>query len=515
MKVRGVNIHHQLSALCVAVVLALAGGSARASDTDLTREQQLRKLRLDERLMQLDLSKSRLQTQQHELETIRELYKQGFVALQTYDQAENSYQDAVLQFESAEINLEQTKLELLTNATNIAVVEARKYKADDGRSMVEIILENASETRDALLVDTSLSEQEVQSLLTVENIYVSLRNGPIVAEPYEQHIPSLKVGERRTLTFRLLRDEDIVVVDMSYLDIKSDRRSVILQKGSGQDLPDINSAQFSQVGELEAEVRFDLVLERLSEEERSFALAVVGLPRRIDYSFVSGGAKVSQVKFDESKSVDKTSLRLRIPENLDPRFIDRTRTFFAMVSEPAEYGPINALRAKYVDEEVPEAEVKTLEVAYVKLELIPKGLAELEVVVSNRYQEIKIGDAMEIQVQFLNRGTAPVQNIKAILDLPYEWKSSAEPALIRILEPDDRVAVDIRATPPGDIAVGNYEVGIEAEGQMGNVNIESPQKNITVRVGASSRLAGNTILIGVLVVLVVGIGLASVRISRR
>ena len=87
--------------------------------------------------------------------------------------------------------------------------------------------------------------------------------------------------------------------------------------------------------------------------------------------------------------------------------------------------------------------------------------------------------------------------------------------MIRIIEPDDRVAIDIQATPPSDIAVGNYEVGIEAEGQMGNVNIDSPQKNITVRVGARSRLAGNSILIGILVVLVVGIGLASVRISRR
>ena len=122
---------------------------------------------------------------------------------------------------------------------------------------------------------------------------------------------------------------------------------------------------------------------------------------------------------------------------------------------------------------------------------------------------------MEIQVQFLNRGTAPVQNIKAVLDLPYEWKSSVQPALIRMLEPDERIAVDIRTTPPDDVAVGNYEVGIEAGGQMGNINIESPQKNLTVRVGARSRLAGNTILISILVVLVVGIGLASVRISRR
>ena len=500
--------------ICVAIVLALTGQIAAASRS-LTREQQLSKLRLDERLMQLEQSKTSLQTQKEELETITELYKGGYVALQTFQLTDINYQKARLEFEAAEIELEETKLDLLRNATHITVVEARKYKTDDGRGMVDIRLENSSDIRDALLVDASLSEKELRTLLTVENIYVSLRNGAIVGEPYEVHILSLKVGEQRLLTYRLLRDEEAVVVDMSYLDVDSDRRWVILKKGSDQDLPSINSAQFSQTADLESEVGFGLTVERLSEDERSFALAVVGLPRRIDYSFVDQGAKINQVKFDESTSKNVLSLRMRIPENLDARYIGRTRTFFAMVAEPTEYGPINALQAKYGDEAIPEAEVKKLKVGYVKLELIPKGVGELEVVVSNRYQEIRVGDTMTIQVQFLNRGTAAVQNIKAVVDLPYEWESSVTPNLIKILDPDERAAIEVSAVPPSDIAVGNYDVGIEAQSQVGNINIESLEKNITVRVGARSNMTGNAILIGILVLLVVGIGLASIRISRR
>ena len=41
------------------------------------------------------------------------------------------------------------------------------------------------------------------------------------------------------------------------------------------------------------------------------------------------------------------------------------------------------------------------------------------------------------------------------------------------------------------------------------------QIDITIHVGARSNVAGNTILIGILVLLVVGIGLASIKISRR
>ena len=50
---------------------------------------------------------------------------------------------------------------------------------------------------------------------------------------------------------------------------------------------------------------------------------------------------------------------------------------------------------------------------------------------------------------------------------------------------------------------------------MGNENIQSPEKNITVHVGARTNVTGNAILIGILVLLVTGIGAISVRVFRR
>ena len=107
--------------------------------------------------------------------------------------------------------------------------------------------------------------------------------------------------------------------------------------------------------------------------------AVVGLPQRIEYAFVDEGAKVNQIKFDETKSKGFLQLELEIPEKLDRRFVGRTRTFFAMVTEPFEYDRINAIKAKYGDDPVPEDDIKVLKVNYVKLELIPKGIGKLEV----------------------------------------------------------------------------------------------------------------------------------------
>ena len=474
----------------------------------LTKDQQLSKLRLRESMLQLDYRSASLQSHRDELTATTELFDQGFVALQKYKQTLNRFEQARLNYEEAEINLEKIKLNLLKNATHIVVEQAHKYKTEDGKSMVDLTLSNDSDIRDALLVDESLSEEELRILLKVENIYISLRHGPIVGEPYEVRIPSLAVGERKSLTFRLLSDEEAVYVGLNYLDIH-ESKPVILKKGSS------NSSQFSQEGELNETVSFGLTLQRLSDDERNFALAAVGLPQRIDYAFHNDGAKVNQVKFDETTSKVQVQLQLEIPEKLNERFIGRTRSFFALVTNPSEYAQITAFRAKYGDDPIPEKEIKTLKSDYVKLELIPKGIGKLEVLVSNRYQEIKVDEELQIRVEFLNRGTVAVQNIKAALDLPYEWEEEVDPALIKILDPGERIPINIKARPPVDIAIGDYELGVEAQGQVGTENIESLEKNITVRVGARSNIAGNTILIGILVLLVCGIGLASVKISRR
>jgi len=219
----------------LSALLLLGTGTGWSERTVLTRQQQLDKLQLLERQKHLEQAIESLATSLGELQTTQGLYEDGFVALQTFNATKNSYEEARLQLEEAEILLEQTTLDLLKNATQIVVREARKYKSVDGKSMVDITLENASDVRDAMVVDPSLTQQDLQALLRVENIFVSLRNGPVVGEPYESRIAALEVGARRILTYRLLRDEDDVSVVLSYLDIEEESTPVILRKGGRTD----------------------------------------------------------------------------------------------------------------------------------------------------------------------------------------------------------------------------------------------------------------------------------------
>ena len=63
--------------------------------------------------------------------------------------------------------------------------------------------------------------------------------------------------------------------------------------------------------------------------------------------------------------------------------------------------------------------------------------------------------------------------------------------------------------------MGDYTVKMQAEGHTGVEIVEAVDKNLTVRVAAESSITGTVILVSVLIVLVIGIAVASIKISRR
>ena len=282
-------------------------------------------------------------------------------------------------------------------------------------------------------------------------------------------IPSLKLGAQKTLTFRLLRDSPRVGVRMKFLD-KERVMSIVLKKEALQDVPTINSAQFSQEGDLGTKVRFDIMLERLSEEEKTFRLVVINLPREIDYAFVDPNtdAKLSQVKFTEETPKQRLNLVLTIPEKLSRERVDRTIKLYVFVTEASELAAINALRKQHGDEPIPRDDVEKIKGNQVALELIPRGVGELELIISNRYQEIQMGQDVTIRVDIHNKGTMTVQNVKAVVDPPYEWQAEVSPILIKEVAPGEKSPVIIKMMPPQELSVGEYDVQVEAQGEVGN-----------------------------------------------
>lgn len=501
--------------LCLA--LCWAPIEARAQEQSLNKEERLNRLKLKEAQMNRDQAEASLGSYQREYESVRQLHDQGVATLKEANEAQADYEEAILTFEQAKIDLEKAKLDFLENSTHLSIVEAKTYNTREGERMAEITLLNASRVSQALGAGEDLSPETIAGWLGVQNIIVSLEEGnSIVGDPYEVIVPSLKLGEQKTLKFHLLRDTRKVGVRLRFLD--EDRlMSIVLKKEALQDAPTINSAQFSQEGRLGEKVRFGIELERLSEEEKTFSLVVVNLPRQIDHSFVDPqtDAKLSQVKFTEETPKQFLELALTIPEKISRDLVDRTIKFCVIVTEAAELAGINALRQRYGDDPVPAEEVEKIKGNKVALELIPRGVGELELIISNRYQEITMDQKVTIRVDVHNKGTLAVQNVKAVVDPPYEWQEEVDPVLIKDIASREKSPVIIRLIPPRDVSVGEYNVDVEAQGEVGNEKVESVQKSITVRVTARTNLVGNVALIGGLVVVVLGIALVTVKISRR
>lgn len=513
-----------LTALAAATAAA-AGVPAAAPDTvqagpDLrTKEQRLYEIQLREAQWKVDVAQLDMQTKLSDYEENKELFEQRIRRLDELNQTQRAYLQAKLAYDQAVSSLEQTRLSFLRAATHISIVEASKYRTPDGNRQVVISLQNASNLRQALSLNPERSEAEVRALLEIQNIKVSIQgsSGLVVGEPYEVQVPSLRLDEQQRLTFRLLDDLDAVVVVVTALEGQPTTYRIVLRKESLQDYPTINSVQFSQEGELNTRVRYDLILERLAEDMRTFRLAVVNLPTEIPFAFLdqATNASLTQVKFSEEATRQQLELELQIPEKLSRSFIDETLEFYVLVTDEEGFQHLGQLTRFFGTRPVELDSLRHVSGNRERFELIPRGKGALETVVANRYQEVRIGQDVNARVDLLNTGTLEVTGVHLIITPPLGWTCTTTPDTIRRILPTEKEPVNIRLVPPDNLGVSEYDVRIEAAGYVDDERVEATEKDITVRVEARANLVRNALVIGGVIVLVVGVAVGSIRISRR
>ncbi|MCC7261119.1 MAG: hypothetical protein IT369_01225 [Candidatus Latescibacteria bacterium] len=494
-------------------LLSLAA-PARSAEPALNREQQMQQLQIRDRQLLLEQRRALLESHRRDLQAAQDLRDKGLLSPRKYRLLLDRFQEAQLDYDQAEILLEQTKLELLKNAIRLVVVEARPYTAAEGWSMVDIALQNQAEPGSALLVNPAFSPEETRTLLRVENIYVSLLKGPIIGEPYERRVPSLEAGETRTLTFRLLQESADIVVSLRYLDTH-DEQPILFKQNPAHALPTIAAAPFSQVGELGREVLYDLTLERPPGGEQSFALALLGLPSQFPAGFLDQGAAVSQVRFADQATRTRLSLEVELPATLDAGRAGQTMPFFALVTVPSDYTRINALQARYAGRQVPEEELRRLKASYTRLELTPRGMGRLELLVDSHVLEVTPGLSATIEIELANRGSAAVRDIRPSLLAPPGWQSDLRPELIPVLEPGARQTLQLLAQPTAGQAAGDHEFAIGAQGQLEAERVEAPEEHLTIHLDTPTNWTNALWLLGALVALMAAAGVVSIRLARN
>lgn len=516
------NTHRSIACALCTVLLSVAG--AGADTARLTRDELLNRLQTRQAQLALDSAESEKDRSQVELNEIQRLYNDKVVTVEELNMAQQTYQQATLNHEQAKIELEKTRLEFLGDATLVTVKDARKFRTEDGRFLVAIKIGNDSDLDKA---KTAISEEgedaqaEAEALLTIDQLVVSLHHPQdaktIVGDPFQQIIKDFVLGAEKELTFELLvKDLDSVSIGMEYLDEKK-AYSVFLKKDALQDLPTITSTQYAQEGRLESKIRYDLVLERLSKTEQSFIPVVLNLPRSISYAFLdpASGARITQLKFNEELTKQTLDFELSIPKNLDKSLIDANVNMTILVIRKADLKNVHKIIEQYGGEDIPAEAFAEIKANKVELILIPKGVGKLDILIANLYKEVRQGEDVEFKLSILNSGTLELRNIQPEIDLPLDWEGTLEPKEVKVVAPGEKVKFQARLIPALDVSVGEYSINIEAVGHSGYEKIEATRKNYTVRLAAKTNLTGTLLLVTVLIVLVLGIAIASVKISRR
>ncbi|MCG8608861.1 NEW3 domain-containing protein, partial [bacterium] len=463
------------------------------------------------RLLGLRRAKEAYEYAQAEFRRQQDLFDRNLISELDLSRARNNFADA-------EVNYQQSLLAVLFEAQYVSVQGAVKYQREDGRKHVRLKLANASggtaEFRKLLNIDDELFRSLQPDI--INDVYVSLLNdeNAIISQPYEAKIEELRFGQPVELDFTLLQELDAVTVNLVYGSGTQRMPKIYLQKDATVNKVVVQSEQFSQEVELGGEASFDLTLELFSGVTNTFKLEVVNLPTPINRYFVDPGseARLSQFKFTESTNTRRAALQIYLPDRPTQGIvIDEPIPFYVLVVPRDQAYQLGNIRDRTWTSE----EIEQLNVGFVKLDLVPRGVGRLLVRAPQLFHSIKPNETVSVGIELVNEGTRRLDNIEIEADPPLNWIKQIEPSLVPALDISKERRVDLSFTPPADVAVGRYEVRVRTTSLSDNQPIAGEDKTITIEVQPEANVLGTAIIVLLILGLVVGIVLFGVRLSRR
>jgi hypothetical protein len=243
---------------------------------------------------------------------------------------------------------------------------------------------------------------------------------------------------------------------------------------------------------------------------RQFQLKAVNLPHQISYSFIdpTTQARLSQVNFPAGVTQQTLGLRLYLPERADAQVsIDEAMEFWALVTDQAQ--------AFQQERSYPLAEIEQSRAGRARLIVIPRGLGKIEASAASLYTEIQPGETAEGNITIRNTGTRLLENIKLTTEYPLNWRIEVLPDIVSALEINREAAVKLRILPPAEVQVGDYEIRIKTESYAYNRRVPSEDKIYRVSIKARTNIWGTAALVGGLLLLVIGILVFGVKLTRR
>ena len=493
-----------LSLVALATVLNVCFAGAQGVSTFNQRDDTYR-------LLGLKRAKETYEMALNDYRRQEELFSKQLINQAEFERAKNILSDA-------EVNYQQSLLAVLFEEQFITVTEAIKYHAPDGARRVRLTIANTSGGTAEFQKLLNIDDELFQSLQpdVINNVYVSLLNDDqtIVGQPYEKKIDVLRHGEPKQIDFGLLEDLDIVTVYIIYSNGMERSMKIFLQKDATVNKVAVQSEQFSQEIELGEKASFDLSLELFSGVDKTFSLVVVNLPDQIGRFFKNpdGDARLSQIKFTESSRTKRAALEVSLPDRpTDEVPIDKPIPFYVLVMPNDKMNSALDFSKKIWTDE----EVEKLDVGFVRLEMIPRGIGKLLIRAPQLYRSIEMGEPANLKMELVNEGSHRLDNIDIKVDLPLNWQKRIDPQTVLSLGVGEEALVSLDFFPSEDVSVGKYDLRVRTSAVSNNQRVNGDDKTLTVEIRASANLLGTAIVVIFIVGLVGGIVVFGVRLSKR
>jgi hypothetical protein len=463
------------------------------------------------RLLGLKRAKEYYEVTKKDFERQQMMFQKGLISQVELDRAKNAEADA-------EVNYQQSLLAVLFEQQYVTIEKAVKYQAANSAKRVKLMVANASSGGEEFQKLIGIEDKLFRSLQPdiIQNVYISLYNaeGAIISQPYEVKIELLKSGEPREVDFGLLQDVDAVTVNIIYGNGTSRTLKIFLQKDNSANNVAVQSQQFSQEAELGKTATYDLNLELFSGTNNTFTLEVLNLPQQINRYFrdVATSARLSQIKFTELSNSKKAALDVSLPDRpTDQVTMDKAIPFFVVVIPANRLDEFRNLQSKVWT----EADIKRLNVGYVRLELMPRGKGRLLVRAPQLYFSLKPEGSVQLVADVVNEGTRRLDNVKIDVDVPLNWTKKVEPQVIPTLDIDQEQRVTITAIPPKGISVGRYELRLRTSGLSDNQPVNAEDKTVTAEILTETSVIGTILLVLAILGLIGGMVLFGIRLSKR
>jgi hypothetical protein len=503
-------------------LIALCSAAAVFCQND-SKETRTLKLQLKEATLQLSESETALKKAETDYKEAQTLFEKGLYNKIEMAQAEEAYHNATLRYQQASIGLEKTRLTFLNNASYVMLDKAVLYRDKDGYKHAVLTIKNSSNAAKIVDADSSYSGTEKTALLGIDNLTVRiLKDGKLIGRPFEYKIASLGFRQMRSVDFTLQHETEEVTVELAYADTVV-RLPVFLEKEAREDRILVEATQFSQEGELGSSVTYELALERFADEEAAYALEPVNLSQKYQYEFReigSGqapgeGSRVSRIRFKQGVTTKSIQLTINLPREITKDALNQKITFFVLVIDRFAQQRLADLKTRLQGRTIRSEDLDSSRLSYETLELLPHGRAEMEIVPSNLINKVKVGEPVKLGLVLRNTGTISLERVRVVLGLPLDWNSSITPEKDITLDVEGKQKVEIVAMPAPGVAPGGYEIKLQARTQHEGRDIEALPKIVNVEIEGRWSILVGVVLILVLIGLVVGVAIMTIRVTRR